>query len=124
MDEQGRKFVILEHRRQDLPVHWDLMLEPCEPQAKLLTYSLLSPPAELLQNGKVRCKRIFDHDRKFLSYEGAVNKGKGNVVRIDEGQYFCDHGLVDIYHFRGRVLCGCYKFVGDGEDLFMVRVHD
>jgi hypothetical protein len=32
-----------------------------------------------------QAKKIFDHDKKFLSYQGPVNKGRGMVKLCDSG---------------------------------------
>ncbi len=76
------KFVIQEHARDD-SVHWDLMLETGE---VLQTYRLELPPDKLLEQ---RCTavKIVDHSLKFLTYEGAVNNGKGSVRIVEAGTY-------------------------------------
>jgi len=79
----GKRFVIHRHTREDQPVHWDLMFETGR---DLLTYRL-DKPAEQLSAGPVNAVRIFDHPRKFLTYEGSVNNGKGNVRIADAGTY-------------------------------------
>ena len=35
----------------------------------------------------IEAMKIFDHPLKFLTYEGAVNKGKGRVTIADSGIY-------------------------------------
>ena len=80
--KRNRGFVIQEHAR-DESVHWDLMLET---GGALQTYQLESPPDKLLEQ---RCTavKIFDHALKFLTYEGAVNNGKGSVRIVEAGTY-------------------------------------
>jgi bifunctional non-homologous end joining protein LigD len=77
------KFVIQRHERQGEAVHWDLMLEK---GGVLETYRVNVPPEEW-GNNSPEATRIFDHPLKFLTYEGSVNKGKGNVTIADAGIY-------------------------------------
>jgi bifunctional non-homologous end joining protein LigD len=79
---KASKFVVQEHRKGG-KVHWDLMLEMGD---ALKTFRLELPPDELLRH-KTRAKKIFDHPLKFLTYEGSVNDGRGNVKIADAGTY-------------------------------------
>ncbi|MGA2171959.1 MAG: DNA polymerase ligase N-terminal domain-containing protein [Sedimentisphaerales bacterium] len=78
-----RRFVIQRHSREEEPVHWDLMLEQ---NGALETYRVGLPPVEW-GNEPVEAAKIFDHSLKFLTYEGSVNKGKGQVKTADSGTY-------------------------------------
>jgi len=89
------RFVVLEHDYPDL--HWDLMLESGE---MLMTWSLLPQPF-----GEFRCpaKRLPDHRKRYLDYEGKVSGGRGSVRRVDAGTFdllgerrFLLHGAVFI----------------------------
>jgi len=80
--ENAKKFVIQKHSRAD-DIHWDLMLQTGE---MLETYRLELPPEKLLLMSSAALK-IFDHPLKFLTYEGSVNSGKGNVEIADSGTY-------------------------------------
>jgi hypothetical protein len=75
-----KRFVIQKHT-QEGQTHWDLMIEAGE---KLKTWRLENPP-EKLATGKTKATPIFDHDKKFLTYQGPVNNGKGMVEIVDEG---------------------------------------
>ena len=77
------KYVIQRHERQGQAAHWDLMLEAGE---GLKTYRIDMPP-EKWGNKPIEAEKIFDHDLKFLSYEGSVNKGKGKVKIEEKGTY-------------------------------------
>ena len=74
-------------------VHWDLMLERSTGsgggESVLETYRLEMGPEKLMQlhQSTTPAVRIFDHPVKFLSYEGAVNQGKGTVRIADAGTY-------------------------------------
>jgi hypothetical protein len=74
------RFVIHKHT-QGNEVHWDLMIERGD---VLKTWRLNAPP-EKLATEKTRATPIFDHDKKFLTYQGPVNNGKGTVEITDEG---------------------------------------
>ena len=74
------RFVIQKHSRGD-DVHWDLMIEQ---EGVLATWRIDVRPEELA--GKtVAAEKIFDHELRFLTYEGPVNNGKGNVEIEDCG---------------------------------------
>ena len=77
-----QRFVIQEHTKPD-ERHWDLMLEHAD---TLQSYRLDRPPAEILDCTAV-AEKIFDHPMKFLTYQGPVNDGKGNVQIADAGTY-------------------------------------
>ena len=77
------KYVIQKHEKQDEPVHWDLMLEEGD---VLKTFRIDRPPQDLLQH-PAQATPIFDHDKRFLTYEGPVNKGLGSVQIQDQGTY-------------------------------------
>jgi hypothetical protein len=76
----SQRFVIHKHTLGN-ETHWDLMIEDGD---KLKTWRLENPP-EKLANKKTKATPIFDHDKKFLTYQGPVNNGKGNVEIVDEG---------------------------------------
>ena len=76
----SNRFVVQEHTTAD-GVHWDLMLEKGE---ALRTFRLADPPEDAL-NRVVSAVRIFDHPLRFLTYEGPVQKGTGQVRIVDRG---------------------------------------
>ncbi len=78
----GQRFVIQEHTKPD-DLHWDLMLECGD---ILQTYRLGNPPEEILIS-PAAAEKISDHPMRFLTYEGLVNDGKGNVKIADSGTY-------------------------------------
>ncbi|MFQ5415103.1 MAG: DNA polymerase ligase N-terminal domain-containing protein [Phycisphaerae bacterium] len=75
-----QRFVILHHRvaRGD---HWDLMLER---DGALMTWRL---PREPVGAGSLPmpARRIGDHRLAYLTYEGPLSRGRGDVRRIDAG---------------------------------------
>ena len=107
MDKAGQ-FVVQCHARQDESVHWDLMLEEGD---ILRTYRVNIPPEEW-GDDPIGATRIFDHPVKFLSYQGSVNKGKGEVRIADEGTYrIVKEGAGQMkVELKGNVLKGEFLF--------------
>jgi hypothetical protein len=79
------RFALLRH---ELPVgarepsHWDLMLDDGD---ILLTWRLMELPTE--RGEPVAAVKLADHRREYLSYEGPVSGGRGEVRRADEGEF-------------------------------------
>lgn len=101
------RFVILEHQREGEETHWDLMLEVGD---ILKTFRLDSPPDGIAER-VAEATSIFDHQRRFLTYEGPVNQGKGCVRRVDVGTY--ETRSQDSAHWKlalvGQTLSGEYE---------------
>ncbi|MCK5113314.1 MAG: hypothetical protein KAR11_00950 [Phycisphaerae bacterium] len=74
------RFVILKHQGGEAE-HYDLMLEG--PQ-ELITWSCSANP---LTNSEVKFKRIVDHRKAYLDYEGPVSENRGTVHRVESGKY-------------------------------------
>jgi len=99
------RFVILHHRLDD-GEHWDLMLEQGD---VLLTWQLLRDPI-LPANYPIPARRIGDHRKAYLNYEGPLTGGRGTVRSVDSGS------LVDIEDtaqglrivLAGKRLCGSF----------------
>ena len=75
------RFVFLEHASPE-GVHYDLMLQRGR---TLKTWNLENPLAEpgVVQEALER----FDHPLRFLTYEGPLSEGKGEVRALDRGDY-------------------------------------
>jgi len=102
-----KQFVISRHTTPD-GVHWDLMLDM---DTVLWTWRLNSPPAEI-KNEPITAKRIGDHSRRFLTYEGPVQNNTGQVKIADKGIYSLyeqvDNSLlIDV---QGEILKGQFIF--------------
>jgi bifunctional non-homologous end joining protein LigD len=104
-----RRFVIQRHSREEEPVHWDLMLEK---NGILETYRVGLPP-EKWGNEPVEAAKIFDHPLKFLTYEGSINKGKGQVKIADSGTYrvLTEGKKQRQLKFTGRILKGKFQLL-------------
>jgi len=74
------RFVILHHRLAT-GEHWDLMLEHGE---KLMTWQLERPPTDPADL-PIRARRIGDHRKLYLDYEGPVSGNRGEVHQLDSG---------------------------------------
>ena len=74
------RFVLLEH---DAPtgLHWDFMLEEGD---QLATWSLPSVPK---QGATLVCHQLGGHRVEYLEYEGPVSRGRGQVSRVDRGEF-------------------------------------
>jgi len=81
--EERRPFVVLAHEHPDGAVHYDLLIESVGAgrEGVCFTWSFAEPPADREQ----RCRRIFDHPRRFLTYEGPLREALGRVTRHDAG---------------------------------------
>ncbi len=96
------EYVIQRHSLPD-QVHWDLMIASGQ---ALRTYRVFIPPEEMADN-PATLEPIFDHPRRFLTYEGPVNKGRGSVQIADKGIVtISDKQGRTILEFKGRVLQG------------------
>src|SRR3989304_1881295 len=74
------RYVILHHRLDD-GEHWDLMLEQGD---VLLTWQLLREPVNR-DSLPIPARRIGDHRKSYLDYEGPLTGGRGTVQRVDSG---------------------------------------
>ena len=101
MKSAAKQFVVQEHSR-DGNVHWDLMLESGN---ILRTWRLDTPPGNI-GDEPVTATKIFDHDLKFLTYEGPVNKGLGSVHIVDKGtlEILEENEKIIRLQFKGKIL--------------------
>ena len=80
------RFAVLTHERPDGEVHYDLLVEPPESggprPGRCYTWRFRRRPAHRAE----RCRRIFDHPSRFLTYEGPLRRGRGRVCRYDAGR--------------------------------------
>lgn len=85
------RFVILHHQpdprehspsaTNQFPEHWDFMVEQAE---TLATWQLQSNPTTN-PTATINAKRIADHRRAYLEYEGPISQNRGQVQRIESG---------------------------------------
>jgi len=105
------RFVILRHDVPDQEYHWDWMFDITGDL--LTTYSFPRRLCEEIEkeNGRVASgtvKRLSDHRREYLDYEGLVSGNRGSVRKIDSGEF----RLLEPDHFeiRGPRFQGTLRF--------------
>ena len=76
------RFVILHHLIAS-GEHWDLMLEEKD---VLATWQMMSEPRSR-DSCPIECRRIKDHRKQYLDYEGSISGGRGFVTRFDYGRF-------------------------------------
>ena len=107
-----KAFVILAHSGLG-PLHYDLMLE--QDQA-LATWRLETDPARLREGESIGARKLKDHRVAYLSYEGPVSRGRGEVVRSDGGTYHVlgrqPQGLS--VELNGKTVSGRYELTCSG----------
>ena len=107
------RFVILHHRVAD-GEHWDLMLEH---GGVLLTWQLQREPVDR-SSLPIPARRIGDHRRAYLEYEGPLSGDRGHVRRVEAGSVEFRDTSPDRYvvQLRSRRLSGLFTLaaVGDG----------
>lgn len=74
-----RRYVVLHHAGVEAP-HYDFMFEPAG-GAALVTFRLQEWPPTRGQE----VRRLKDHRRLYLTYEGTIPGDRGYVVRVDDG---------------------------------------
>jgi len=79
-----RPFVLLYHILSDNP-HWDLCLDLGDVLAtwRIEADPLANDPAP----APLAARRIADHRRAYLDYEGPVSGDRGHVRRVDRGNW-------------------------------------
>ncbi len=100
------RFVIL-HHEIDGGEHWDLMLERGE---VLVTWQLLRDPSA------ARClpipaRRIGEHRKAYLEYQGPISGHRGHVRRVDAGTVEFEEFTSGkcLMTLRGVLLYGAYS---------------
>ncbi len=113
MIQEEKRFVIQEHTR-GADIHWDLMFEL---NGMLETYRLDRPPDETVQY-TANATKIFDHPLKFLTYEGLLNTGRGNVRIVEKGTYRIINQEDDRIELElnGKILKGRFTFTNIEEN--------
>jgi len=113
------RFVIL-HHTTDAGEHWDLMLESGD---VLLTWQLPVEPV-CTRDLRLPARRIGDHRKAYLEYEGPISRGRGRVRRIDGGGLEWVEQASDRVRFRlsGGRLEGLFTLRLEGADLWVLAL--
>jgi hypothetical protein len=102
-------FVVLRHTNRD-GVHYDLMIDA---GAALATWKCTVAPETALES-PMACRRLADHRRDYLTYEGPISQDRGVVTQYDCGRCRLEVGLAPDFAsatclritFSGRKLKG------------------
>ena len=89
----------------------------------LATWRLESLPETV--PGAIEAVRIFDHPRKFLSYQGPLREGLGELRLCDQGE--CELAEVGparwVFRLAGRRLTGWFVLECQGEQAWLLQRH-
>lgn len=115
------RFVILHHRHAD-GEHWDLMVEQGD---VLLTWRLGREPVGR-SSLPIPAKRIADHRKAYLDYEGPVSGDRGYVRRVDAGTVEFQESTSDcfILSMAGTRLSGRFTLLVSGDDWVLTEAPD
>ncbi len=115
------RFVILHHSHAD-GEHWDLMIEQGD---ALLTWQLLREPVGR-SSLPIAAKRIGDHRKAYLDYEGPVSRDRGRVRRVDAGTVEFEKSTSDCYilSMTGSRLSGRFSLLESGNDWILAEAPD
>ncbi len=82
-----RPTVLLRHELADGTSHVDWMIAPDEMDGRelLVTFRVAGRVDELTAGGRLAARRIGDHRRAYLTYEGPVSDARGTVRRLAGG---------------------------------------
>ncbi len=78
-----KQFVFHHHIGYGQP-HYDLMLEH---EKTLATWQLTIPLSDIQDEQAIIVQKLQDHRLIYLSYEGNISKGRGQIKRLDFGDY-------------------------------------
>jgi hypothetical protein len=111
MDMDG-SFAILEHSGCG-PVHFDFLLED---GAVLATWQFQRSLADLEAGSQRCCQKIHDHRLLYLTYEGEISGGRGQVCRVEQGKYKQIKVSETYWRFKlqGEIMRGDYSLTRQG----------
>ena len=113
---------VVQHHRCDRGGHFDWMFEAA---AGLITFQVPCPPNGLRPGSPATVRRLPDHRRVYLTYEGLVSGNRGEVRIHDRGDYEAAGSLRDRWEVRLRGQCmeGRFLFSLIGDDSYrLVRL--
>jgi len=100
--------------------HWDLMIEQAD---GLATWRLETLPED--EPAAISAIRIFDHPKQFLSYQGPLREGLGEIRLWDQGE--CELGEVGharwVFRLAGHHLAGWFVLEFQGEQTWILQRH-
>lgn len=116
------KFVILKHECPNTADHWDFMLE--QPDHLTCWQLPLAPPQ--WGHSPIEMTKIFDHRKKYLTYEGDISKSRGRVTQVDHGEYRCITKSKDEWHIeiQGTHVKGMWQIIKRKDDQWVLKKDD
>jgi len=94
-------------------IHWDLLIEiPSRADdPALAAWQLPPPPNDFNLRAPLAVRRLPDHRRIYLTYEGDISAGRGRCHHIDGGPCHIVHADDAFWHvqFAGQQLTGTYQ---------------
>ncbi len=107
------RFVILHHQLDD-GEHWDLMVEWGK---GLATWQLAREP---VNRGSlpIPARRIANHRKAYLEYEGPLSRDRGRVRRVDQGTVTIEEltGGRWVFELTGSRLAGRFVLAREADD--------
>lgn len=97
-------------------VHYDLMIDTGE---SLTTWKCPKPP-ESARDSPLDCRRIGDHRRLYLDYEGPISGDRGEVRRHDRGRCVISESSMDCWkvEFFGQRMMGKFHLSRETNDVW------
>jgi len=98
------RYVVL-HHTGIVPEHFDLMIQ-LPGGERLVTWRILTPP-ETWARQIPAAERLADHRLAYLTYEGPIAGGRGQVKRVAEGvgEYFASAPQGCRLRLQGEIAC-------------------
>lgn len=118
------EFVIQIHSGHG-PLHYDLMLSP-DADSPLATWSLPASPADLPAGQGLSARKLPDHRRAYLTYQGPVSGDRGRVEILDRGRYrtIARHARRWVFELQGRRIVGRFELLAHGDgDAWVLHRH-
>jgi len=99
---------VTQHHRCDEGDHYDWMLEAGD---SLITFRLPVPLDDMPVGRAVSIRRLSDHRRRYLTYEGPISGGRGEVRIDDRGTYETagDPTEAAVVHLAGERVSGGFS---------------
>lgn len=114
MQVMWRAFIIHAHSGQAV-LHYDLMLL----QGNVLTtWRLQQSPVEMIIGQSIPARKLPDHRKAYLTYQGPVSGNRGEVAMVEEGSYELLTKSPRRWELRlsGRRIIGRYELLRPEQD--------
>jgi hypothetical protein len=110
-DDARMRYVVL-HHVQTTGQHWDFMIE--QPDA-LATWQLAANPLNAAYES-IPARRIQDHRKHYLKYEGDISGGRGSVTRVAEGTLEIESSSEKLWRFKlAGTISGRFQLIAVGD---------